>query len=265
MAESTKQQREARRRQRQYEARVVVHDVEVDRARSDNKRAIIIIAIAAVLALASQLAFVLGGFTTQGPAADPAQTDPAATDTAPADPNALPDATVPPTTIAENREWTGEITFNETLALKVTIDGAAAPQAASNFIDLAQKDYFNNTACHRMTTEGLFVLQCGDPTGTGTGNPGYQFGPLENVPADGLYPAGTIAMANSGTPDSMGSQFFIVYEDTNLPGGYSVFGHVTEGLDQLKNDIVTAGVVPGRSESDGTPVAPATITAITLE
>ena len=81
------------------------------------------------------------------------------------------------------------------------------------------------------------MLQCGDPNGDGTGGPGYTFGPIENVPKDGVYPAGTIAMANAGQPDSQGSQFFIVYKDTTLPrGGYTVFGQVTSGLDRAHRD-----------------------------
>ena len=111
------------------------------------------------------------------------------------------------------------------------------------------------------------MLQCGDPSGDGTGGPGYQFGPLENIPEDGVYPAGTIAMARGQAEDSMGSQFFIVYEDTELPApGYSVIGQVTSGLDELQAQIVDEGVDPSSGPTtDGTPVAPAVITDITVE
>jgi peptidyl-prolyl cis-trans isomerase B (cyclophilin B) len=110
------------------------------------------------------------------------------------------------------------------------------------------------------------VLQCGDPSGDGTGGPGYSYGPVENAPADGIYPAGTIAMARAADQYSHGSQFFIVYEDTTLPGdtgGYSVIGQVTSGLDQLRAGIIDAGIAGGGT--DGAPVVPTTITAFTIQ
>lgn len=159
---------------------------------------------------------------------------------------------VPDASLAEDRTWTGSITLNSG-EVGIELDGEAAPQAVANFVTLAQEGYFDDTDCHRLTTSGLFVLQCGDPTATGTGTPGYSFGPVENAPADGIYPAGTIAMARSSEQDSQGSQFFIVYEDTELPtdgGGYTVFGQVTSGLDVIQA-IADAGVVDGAT--DGQP------------
>ncbi|WP_342418197.1 peptidylprolyl isomerase [Rathayibacter sp. VKM Ac-2630] len=119
-----------------------------------------------------------------------------------------------------------------------------------------------------MTTEGLFVLQCGDPDGDGTGGPGYSYGPVENAPEDGLYPAGTIAMARqSGNGYSQGSQFFVVYEDTTLPadaaGGYTVIGQVTSGLDALVADVVAKGTADG--SADGAPAEPVAITSVSLQ
>jgi peptidyl-prolyl cis-trans isomerase B (cyclophilin B) len=251
--------KELRRRQREHEARVVVHDVQTDRRRTDNRRGIIALIAVAVLAIGSQVAYSATGGFERNPLAE---STPGASETA------APAATVPAATLAEDRDWTGTISLNGgELELGVTIDGANAPQAASNFIDLAQKDFYDSTDCHRLTTDGLYVLQCGDPTGTGTGGPGYEFGPLENVPEDGVYPAGTIAMARSSAEDSMGSQFFIVYEDTELPApGYTVFGQVTSGLDELKSQIVEQGVDPSTgATTDGAPLAPATISDITLE
>jgi peptidyl-prolyl cis-trans isomerase B (cyclophilin B) len=100
------------------------------------------------------------------------------------------------------------------------------------------------------------VLQCGDPTGTGSGGPGYQFGE-ENLPADGQnnYPAGTVAMANAGTGTN-GSQFFLVYEDSELPPEYTVFGQITQGLDVLAG-IAAQGTADG--SEDGTPKQPVTL------
>jgi peptidyl-prolyl cis-trans isomerase B (cyclophilin B) len=125
-------------------------------------------------------------------------------------------------------------------------------QTVNSFVFLAQQDYFNHTHCHRLTTSGLYVLQCGDPTGTGTGGPGYTF-PDEylNDPAiaGGTYPAGTVAMANSG-PNPNGSQFFLVYQASQLSAAYTPFGTITSGLDILQH-IAADGVSGGGT--DGAP------------
>lgn len=141
----------------------------------------------------------------------------------------------------------------------ITIEMAAtdAPCTTNSFRHLATENYFDSTPCHRLTTDNIFVLQCGDPTGEGSGGPGYQFG-VENAPADGMYPAGTVAMARTSEPGSNGSQFFLVYEDTQLPdpNGYTVFGRITEGLDVV-TAVAEAGVEGG--EGDGKPAQPVTI------
>lgn len=105
----------------------------------------------------------------------------------------------------------------------VTTDRAAAPCAALSFESLARQQYFDGTACHRLVDSGIFVLQCGDPTGTGRGGPGYRF--ADELRGGETYPAGTVAMANSG-PNTNGSQFFFVYQDTQLPAKYTVFGRL---------------------------------------
>lgn len=242
---------------------MVVNDVQQDRRRSDNGIGILVLIVVAVLAVGAQLAFYFtGGQTT---IADPTPTPTSAESEIPASDPALaePTGTPPPATIAEDREWTGTMTLNE-IPVEISIDGVNAPQAASNFIDLSQSGYYADTPCHRLTTEGLYVLQCGDPTGSGSGGPGYSFGPLENIPEDGVYPAGTIAMARAQAEDSMGSQFFIVYEDTELPApGYTIFGQVTGGLDELQTAVIDEGVQGG--VSDGPPLVPVSITDITLE
>lgn len=255
MVESKKETREQRRRAREYEARVVVNDVRTDRRRRDNLVGISALVVVAVVAVASQLLFATTGQQVAAPAASTTSPVPATTQ----------QYALPSPELAENREWSGTLTLNDSVPLGITLDGAAAPQAASNFISLAQSGYYTGTPCHRLTTEGLFVLQCGDPTGTGTGGPGYSFGPLENVPADGVYPAGTIAMARGQAEDSMGSQFFIVYQDTQLPApGYTILGQVTSGLDQLVSQIVSAGVTPVNGPGDGSPVVPTTLTSVTV-
>ncbi|MDN4489413.1 peptidylprolyl isomerase [Demequina sp. SYSU T00068] len=155
---------------------------------------------------------------------------------------------------AESATWTATVSTNQG-DLVVELDGAAAPQAVASFLALAGDGYFDGTDCHRLTTAGIYVLQCGDPTGTGTGGPAYRFGPVENAPADDVYPAGTLAMARvGGDGESMGSQFFLVYEDSTIPadaaGGYTVFGHVVDGLD-IVDRVAAAGTITG--DTDGRP------------
>ncbi|WP_227982459.1 peptidylprolyl isomerase [Nocardia spumae] len=131
--------------------------------------------------------------------------------------------------------------------ITIALDAAHAPQTVNSFSFLSGEKFFDHTRCHRLTTEGIFVLQCGDPTGTGRGGPGYQFGD-ENL-AGATYPAGTVAMANAG-PNTDGSQFFLVYADSQLPPRYTPFGRITGGLDVLQN-IAAGGTKDG--SGDGAP------------
>ncbi|WP_433392712.1 peptidylprolyl isomerase [Micromonospora sp. KLBMP9576] len=133
--------------------------------------------------------------------------------------------------------------------ITATVDRAAVPCTAGSFTHLAEKNFFDNTKCHRMVTEGIKVLQCGDPSATGkgwrqtdgTGGPSYRLAE-ENLPTDKRppYPEGVIAMANSGQPGSTGSQFFIVYGDSPLDPNYTVLGTVTGGMDIVKQ-VAAAG------------------------
>ena len=145
------------------------------------------------------------------------------------------------------------------ISINLAADDAPATVASMTF--LANEGFFDGTACHRLTTAGIFVLQCGDPAGNGTGGPGYQI-PDENLPAEGEanYPAGTVAMANAG-PGTGGSQFFLVYEDTTLPSGYTIWGQVTDGLDIVRA-IAEAGVADGGG--DGLPAQPIVIESATV-
>ncbi len=147
------------------------------------------------------------------------------------------------------------------------LDGAAAPHAVASFLTLADGGFFDGTGCHRLYTGEVSGLQCGDPTFTGAGGPGYRFGPLENAPEDGAYPAGTLAMARStGDPDSMGSQFYLVFADSHVPpdsaGGYTVFGRITSGLDLLA--AVGAEGVQGDA-AVGRPKVPVTIEGVEID
>ncbi|OLT37292.1 peptidylprolyl isomerase [Actinomadura sp. CNU-125] len=137
------------------------------------------------------------------------------------------------------------------------LDGKNAPCTVNSFAFLAEKNFYDDSPCHRLTSGGLNVLQCGDPTGKGTGGPGYQYAD-ENL--DGAaYGKGTLAMANSG-PDTNGSQFFMVYGDSQLPPDYTVFGKITTGMDVLEK-IAEAGSEP---EGDGAPKKKVTIEDVTI-
>ncbi|MFC6355429.1 peptidylprolyl isomerase [Luethyella okanaganae] len=262
MASNNKQDREARARLRAYQARQSVHQHRTRRRIRDNVIASVALAAVLVLATGAQLFFFNGGPGT--PEAVPTDT---ATPTPTPGAGGQNTGDVPSSDLAANRSWTGTLTLND-VPLGIELDGAAAPQGVSSTISLAQNGFYNGVSCHRLTNGGFFVLQCGDPVGDGTGGPGYSYGPIENAPADNLYPAGTIAMARQGgSAYSMGSQFFVVYDDTTIPsdaaGGYTILGKVTSGLDQLKTQITDAGVQEGAR--DGKPAVPVTITGFTLQ
>lgn len=168
------------------------------------------------------------------------------------------------TSMGKKWSWAVETTCGPIL---VELDGEKAPQAVASTIFLAQQGFYSSTPCHRLTTQNIYVLQCGDPTGKGTGGPGYSYGPVENAPKDDLYPAGTVAMARQGgSGSSMGSQFFLVYKDSTIPsdsaGGYTVLGKITGGLGTLEK--VAAGGADG-GQPDGAPARAVSIvsTAVT--
>ncbi|MGW1816816.1 peptidylprolyl isomerase [Streptomyces sp. NPDC002125] len=191
-----------------------------------------------------------------------------------ASPSASPSASE---SSAPEPEMTIDKKAKYTLALKtsqgdigIAMDAAKTPHTTNSFKALADKKYFDGTKCHRLTTEGIFVLQCGDPKGDGTGGPGYTI-PDENLTALGkagddgavTYPAGTVAMANTGQPGTGGSQFFLVYKDTKLPPSYTPFGTMdAAGLKAVKK-IAEAGVVDGAG--DGAPKKTVTVEKGTVE
>ena len=172
-----------------------------------------------------------------------------------ATPEVAPAVDLPNAGITESNK--ASITFNTNQGeIVIETTPSLAPLTVNAIAALAQKNYFDNTICHRLTTEGIFVLQCGDPTGTGTGGPGFNI-PDENLPeaVENNYPAGTVAMANAG-PGTSGSQFFLVYQDTTLGPDYTIWGSITSGLDILQT-IASAGVVDGGA--DGAPATGVTI------
>ena len=253
--------REERGRVRSYQARRAVHEHQKKRRVRDNLIAGGGLVVVLTLIVVAQVFFFNGG-----PGTPEATT--AATDTPTASPTAAAGANsgdVPASTLAESRTWTGTLTLND-IPVGIEMDGALAPKAVSSTISLAQTGFYDGLTCHRLTVSGIFVLQCGDPAGDGTGGPDYSYGPVENAPSDNVYPAGTLAMARTGNDGfSNGSQFFIVYKDSTIPadsaGGYTVLGRVTGGLDQIKAQIIDAGIT-----EDGTsPVVPTIITGITVQ
>ncbi len=148
-----------------------------------------------------------------------------------------------------------------------------APVTITKMSALARAKYFDMSFCHRLTTEGIFVLQCGDPSASGSGSPtGWKGYKDENLPTDGknTYPAGTVAMANSG-PGTNGSQFFLVYKDSTLGPNYSVWGKITKGLDLLvKVGDVGAYTINSTDNkayyaTDGYPIQPVEIRKVTVK
>lgn len=139
----------------------------------------------------------------------------------------------------------------------IELDPEQAPAAANNFVFLARNRYFDETPCHRIIPD--FVVQCGDPTGTGTGGPGYTI--VDEPPAPGQYELGSIAMARTPQPDSAGSQFFIVIgaAGEGLPPEYALFGQVVDGFDSTVADMAAAGT-PG----DGVPSEPIEIESVRI-
>ncbi|MFE9174053.1 peptidylprolyl isomerase [Streptomyces kebangsaanensis] len=149
--------------------------------------------------------------------------------------------------------------------IDIALKAAAAPHTVNSFGFLAEKGFFDHTKCHRLTAGGIFVLQCGDPTGTGSGGPGYTI-PDENLEDKSLkgnvYPAGTVAMANTGQPHTGGSQFFLVYQDSQLPPSYTPFGTVSEAGMKVLKKIADAGENTGAG--DGAPNATVVINKATV-
>jgi peptidyl-prolyl cis-trans isomerase B (cyclophilin B) len=176
--------------------------------------------------------------------------------TTPAKKVAAPDTTRPPRTGTVNllvQTTQGAMTFQ--------LDRAAAPCAVESFVSLAEQQYFTNSPCHRLTSGGtLSVLQCGDPTGTGSGGPGYEFN--DELTGKEKYTRGVIAMANAG-PNTNGSQFFLVYKDSTLSPNYTIFGKVTSGL-KVVDKVAAAGSDNANGTGDGKPKLAIKLTGISV-
>jgi peptidyl-prolyl cis-trans isomerase B (cyclophilin B) len=269
--------RDRERAKRRYVRRQAALQARAQRARRNQQVVGAVVAVLVVIGGVFALSQALDGSSTSGtPAAGAAATS-SATPSTPGTPTPSSTASSPaPTktakqyakapakTLAQGRTWDATVRTNRgTLSLELY--GDKAPQTVSSFVFLSRDKYYDGTPCHRITLNApLQVLQCGDPTGSGSGDPGYSYG-IENAPKDGKYPAGTLAMARTNDPNSNGSQFFITYGNSTLPttgGGYSIFGRVTKGLDVVQA-VAKQGTADGGS--DGAPKNPVTITSITVE
>jgi peptidyl-prolyl cis-trans isomerase B (cyclophilin B) len=258
--------RERERAKRRYEKQQAArqrHEAEARRNRQ-------------VVAIVLAVLLVLGGFVgislaMRGTSATPTATPRATGATAPlmqgcSTPPAVPGArtaTLPPKATAAGKTYVATVTTS-CGDITMELDGARAPQTVASFLGLARSGYWNDSPCHRLVTSGIYVLQCGDPTGTGSGGPGYGFG-VENAPKDGQFPAGTLAMARTSDPNSNGGQFFIVYKQTTLqdPTGYSIFGRVTGGMD-IVGKIAAAGAKPADQSGNTAPNQPISILKVAV-
>ncbi|RFU22664.1 peptidylprolyl isomerase [Geodermatophilus marinus] len=267
---SNKQRRQAaqRRLQRQLERRAEL-------ARKRRRNLLVGASVVAVLVVLGAVWLLTGlGGDDEAPqaAADPTPTtapvvdgadgtcDWAPADTA-ANPNLQGDSGTPPAEVTATGTTPVTITTNFG-PIGLTLDNANAPCATASMAYLAQQGYFDGTVCHRQTdSEGLKVLQCGDPSGTGAGGPAYQF-PTQ-VTGDETYPRGTVAMANSGQGFD-GSQFFLVYGDSQLPPSYTVLGTIDEpGLATL-DTIAANGNDASNGPNDGAPTQEVRIESLTV-
>lgn len=165
-----------------------------------------------------------------------------------------------PDTVGVPATGTTTVTFAMTEGdVTITLDRAHAPCTVNSFLSLAEQGFYTKTACHRLVDSGIYVLQCGDPTGTGTGGPGYVF--ADETHPDDTFTRGTVAMANSGT-DSNGSQFFFVYQDSDLPPKYTVFGHLDEASLRVIDRMAVEGQDGSSPAGGGRPNNPSEITDV---
>ena len=259
MASSKRERELARMRAERQAARRAAAETRRRRQRNAVLSALAAVAVVAVVVVA--VLATRGGSaksTNTLAAATPTPTAPSGCSYKKSGAAAKPVTGLPPSSGA-HRAVTATLTTNRgTVAL--VLDGAKAPCAVGSFAFLAEQKYFNGTPCPRLVTKGIFVLQCGDPTGTGSGGPGYSFAD-ENL-TGATYKAGTVAMANGG-PGTNGSQFFLVYKDTQLPPSYTPFGRITKGLDAILK-VAKGGDDGSNSAGGGKPKLRVTISKVTV-
>lgn len=222
-----------------------------------------VIALSAALSNDSETTAASASTSEAGSTPTPSATLPENCTPAPAVPGTTAELALPDTGEVAGKEFEAVITTN-CGDLIVDLDGTRAPQAVASFVDLSGRDFYRDSPCHRLLAADNVVLQCGDPTGSGTGGPGYGYG-VEYVPEDGRYPRGALAMARTADLEQgTGSQFFIVQSDSVWPpegGGYTIFGNVTSGM-EIVDQVVAAGVAGGGV--DGPPALPLSILRIAV-
>jgi cyclophilin family peptidyl-prolyl cis-trans isomerase len=176
----------------------------------------------------------------------------------------LTDVGTPPTPEATPTQGTSTLLMSTNQGdLTLTLDRAKAPCAAASFTYLAQQSFFDGSSCHRMVNQPSFgVLQCGDPTGTGSGGPSYKY--AEEVTPETTYPRGTIAMAKTSAPGTTGSQFFLCFVDTQLPPEYTVVGTIDEAGLAVLDTVAEGGNNSANGEGDGAPNIPVTIETLSV-
>jgi peptidyl-prolyl cis-trans isomerase B (cyclophilin B) len=284
-------ERERRRARERYEQQRAAR---LEKHRRNRKRAGIGVAVLCVLGLIAGVSVaLLGGGTsvaspkstakaTASASASPSATTSAAAVTEPAQHcsytsasgGEVVKASLPTASPDYKAAYTASINTNLG-PIKIDLLNSKATCTVNSFVHLAAADFWNNTQCHRMSNSGsLYMLQCGDPTAKasdklscssttlGTGGPGYEFA-SENL-TGATYPAGTVAMANTGTADSNGSQFFLVFKATSLPASYTPFGTITSGLNILQN-VAKAGTSCTYSAGGGVPKEKVIIDSVSIK
>ncbi len=279
---TNKQRRVAaqRRLQRQLERRA-----ELSRRRRRN--VLVVVTVIAVLVVAGAVTLFAGiggdddpgdtaaaGSTSAAPSEPQATAAPAVTNAdgtvtctyapdASGNPN-LTDVGTPPDPAATPATGTVSLLMSTDQGdIPLTLDRAKAPCAAASFTYLASQQFFDGSPCHRLVNQpGFGVLQCGDPTGTGSGGPSYKY--AEEVTPETTYPRGTIAMAKTAQPGTTGSQFFLCFVDTTLPPEYSVVGTVDEAGLAVLETVAAGGIQGVGPEGDGAPAIPVTIQTMTV-
>jgi peptidyl-prolyl cis-trans isomerase B (cyclophilin B) len=248
-----------------------------------------IVVLVAGLAAGLTLGLTGGGTPKAAPTPTPSAPTPSATPSATASTVAEPahhcsytasaagggaKASLPPATPDFTHTFTATLHTNLG-PIGIKLANSKATCTVNSFVHLAETNFWNATQCHRVSDSGgLFVAQCGDPTAkasetlpctgataAGSGGPGYQFND-ENL-TGATYPAGTIAMANSG-PNTNGSQFFLVFQNTTLPASYTPFGTITSGLDILQN-VGKAGTTCTYSAGGGVPKHKVIIDSVSIQ
>ena len=287
-------ERERRRARERYEQQRSAHR---ERQRKNRKRAGIGLAVLCVLGLIAGVttALVSGGgnataaskkpttkvSATASPSASATSSASAAAVTEPAthctytsaSAGSVVKSSLPPASPDYKAAYTASINTNLG-PIKIDLANSKATCTVNSFAHLASEDFWNNTQCHRLSTSGgLYMLQCGDPTAKasqklscssatiGSGGPGYEFA-SENL-TGATYPAGTIAMANTGSADTNGSQFFLVFKQTSLPADYTPFGTITSGLGILQN-VAKAGTTCTYSAGGGVPKDKVIINSVSI-